>query len=254
MVQFNLKRFSNVAKWSLRNDRSYFVRNFLQTLVILTLVFLFFTTVVEFNGSKGNYTPCALVAMVMLMAIVIMGPSLMFYSMTGKHDMQSLLMVPASNLEKYLVRYGYWVVTLPIGLLAFFGADLIQYVVNWLLGHDYTMLVTSKVIESDFSNLKSLKFLNTVIMSFLWFQSVFALGGTFFRSHKYAWILTILVLIVFGMLLVWVMPESTSVDEHTSTFDIVIGDVITLAWVIVNYWLSYRCFCRTQNIGKFVNI
>ena len=254
MIQFNLNRFGKLAKWSLRNDRSYFVKNFLQTLVILTLIFLFFTTVVDINGAKGNYTPCAFVTIVMLMTIAIMGPSLMFYSMTGKHDMQSLLMVPASNLEKYLVRYGYWIVTLPMGLLALFGADLIQYVVNWLMGHDYTMLVTSKVIETDCSILNSLKFLNSVIMSFLWLQSVFALGGTFFRSHKYAWILTILVLIVFSMLMVWVMPEGTSVDEHTPTLDFVIGDVITLAWVMVNYWLSYRCFCRTQNIGKFVNL
>ena len=46
-------------------------------------------------------------------AILVLGPTMMFNSMRGKHDDQQLLTLPASNLEKYLMRYSYWLLLLP---------------------------------------------------------------------------------------------------------------------------------------------
>ena len=112
MIQFSFNRFGKLARWSLTNDRSYYVRTFLQMLVVLTLVFLFFT--MERNGNhiyvKGelytvdHYTPCFFISLFVFIITIVIGPSLMFYSMKGKHDRQTLLMLPASNLEKYLMR------------------------------------------------------------------------------------------------------------------------------------------------------
>ena len=60
MIQFDIHRFGKLAKWSLRNDRSYFVRTFLQVFVVQVLMFLFFTTgMVMMTGRTGNYSPCA---------------------------------------------------------------------------------------------------------------------------------------------------------------------------------------------------
>ena len=44
MIQFNIHRFRKVARWSLTNDKSFYMRMFLQMFVALTLTFLFFTT------------------------------------------------------------------------------------------------------------------------------------------------------------------------------------------------------------------
>ena len=140
MIQFNFNRFGKVAKWSLTTDRSYYVRSFLQVLVILTLIFLAFTTnffKFTVSGTPQRYEPCATVAMIILFVNLITGPSLMFQSMKGKHDRQTFLMLPGSNFEKYIMRYSTWLILLPLYVIAFFSADLIQYLVNVLGGKRY---------------------------------------------------------------------------------------------------------------------
>jgi len=264
MIQFNFNRFGKVAKWSLTNDRSYFVRSFLQVLVILTLIFLAFTTnffTFSVNGAPHRYEPCASVAMIILLLNLIAGPSLMFQSMKGKHDRQTLLMLPASNFEKYLMRYSTWIILLPLYVIAFFGADLIQYLVNVLGDNGYVQFVTTKLIDMTSDTMNHLwttqrRFMMTdffVVM--LWLHSVYALGGTFFRSHKYAALLTTVAIIVYGMLHVWLFGMGDSYDEKNPS------DTTDIIWcvsygilIIVNFWLSYRLFCRNQVIGKFVNL
>ena len=159
------------------------------------------------------------------------------------------------------------VVGIVIGIIvvAFLGADLVQYVFNWLIGNN-PQFVTGALfgrlnpftVNWEAIGSKKVTVINALIILFLWFQSCFALGATFFRSHKYSWIFTLLVLIFLSMVQTWLFPIS-----YENQFDMIHGDAITLLyisdavygiWAIVNYWLSYKIFCRTQNIGKFVNI
>ena len=264
MIQFNFNRFGKVAKWSLTNDRSYFVRSFLQVLVILTLIFLAFTTnffTFSVNGAPHRYEPCATVAMIILFVNLIAGPSLMFQSMKGKHDRQTLLMLPASNFEKYIMRYSTWIILLPLYVIGFFGADLIQYLVNVLGDNGYVQFVTTKLIDMTSDTMNHLwtsqrRFMMTdFFVAMLWLHSVYALGGTLFRSHKYAALLTTVAIIVYGLLHVWLFGMESSYDEKNPS------DTTDIIWcvsygilIIVNFLLSYRLFCRNQVIGKFVNL
>lgn len=258
MIQFNINRFGKLAKWSLTNDKDYLVRTFLQVLAVQTLMFLLFTTgFIMVNGHHQNYFSCAFLSIMFFVFLVLIGPSTMFYSMKSKHDMQSLFLLPASNLEKYLIRYCSWITLIPIFIAASFFADLIQYVVNWLLGHDKTMLVASKIIYLLGENtVVSPRLINSLLVVALWINSWYALGGTFFRSRKYAWILCTLSLIVLGMILFWLMPSNVhfEINDRTDTLTIVIIDAIYLALVMLNFWFSFKCFCRTQNIGRIINI
>lgn len=268
MIQFNFKRFSKLARWSLTNDRGFYLKNFLNVFVVLTLLFLCFTTnFIKINGHGQNYGPCCFAAFIMFMITIITGPSWMFSSMKSEHERQALLMLPASNLEKYLMRYSTWLLLLPLYIVAFFAADLIQYVVNVLFGHDGVMFVTTAMKdivngfmrgispEGDytFSN-RQWRILHALIAVFLWIHSFYALGGTFFRSHKFAWVLTTVAFIVLTSLLIWVTLDSSNDLDKVSVHELVIWDVIYGAWFLLNFWLSYRCFCRQQVIGKFVNL
>ena len=86
-------------------------------------------------------------------------------------------------------------------------------------------------------------------------HSAYALGGTFFHSHKYAWIITTLGIILISMLWGLFLPRGEiELTEHTTMLEFVIWDSIYVVWTLVNFWLSYKLFCRTQVIGKFVNI
>jgi len=113
------------------------MRSLLQMFVFLTLVFLFFTTSFYWlKGADTGYKPCCVVVVMMFFILVALGPAMMFNSMKGKHDMQALLLLPASNFEKYLMRYTTWIYVLGLTFVAFFGADLVQYVFNWLIGNN----------------------------------------------------------------------------------------------------------------------
>ena len=268
MIQFSFNRFGKLARWSLVNDRSYYVRTFLQMVTVLTLVFLFFT--LEGNGTtihdeKGyttdHYMPCFFVSLYVFIITVIIGPSLMFYSMKGKHDRQTLLMLPASNLEKYLMRYSTWILLLPILLLAFFAADLIQYVVNWLVGRDYTTFVTTHFLFDERLVSWRTRLWNELsedggfnhYFTGLWLHSVYALGATFFRSHKFNAIFTTIVLIMFVMSLIWLLNNFAESDSIVIGGQDKVGYIVCIGLTVVNFWLSYRLFCRTQVIGKYVN-
>ena len=267
MIQFSFNRFGKLARWSLTNDRKYYVRTFVQMLTVLTLIFLFFTIegngTVRFDGKEyvsDHYSPCFFVALYLFIINIVIGPSLMFYSMKGKHDRQTLLMLPASNLEKYLMRYSTWILVVPVLFLAFFAADLIQYVVNWLVGRDYTTFVTTHFLFNEhlvswrthvWNELSEDGAFNHYFTA-LWLHSVYALGATFFRSRKFNPIFTTIIIIVGLMGFVWAFGgESKEVVASSSyTVDYVIWSVLT----VVNFWLSYKLFCRTQVIGKFVNV
>ena len=261
MRQFDIERFKNLARWSLKNDKRNYVKSFLQMLVIFTLLFLFFTTMatVKLNNQNVKYIPCAIVAIAAFAVLIVMGSSYMFYNMDGKHDMQALLMLPASNLEKYLMRYATWILLLPLYLLAFFVADLLQYLVNVLVGHEGTMLVMQyvadnmsigKILDTS-ANGNTREVMLNLLMVALWIHSLYALGATFFRWRKYNSILTSVVLVAGYILLTafcgWGSANCAWWNNHR------LFNLLYLVLIVFNFGLSYRLFCRQQVIGKFIN-
>lgn len=262
MIQFDFNRFGKLAKWTLTNDKRYFVKSFLQMFVILLLIFLFFTMVVKINGGYlGAYKSCAVAMIAVLVTNIVVGPALMFYSMEGRHDMQTLMMLPASSFEKYMVRYAHWLVLLPLYIVAILGADLLQYLVHLVAEHDYARFVTAVLIDlisggiSHFYGSLS-RFVTTLIVIIIWFQSLYAVGATLFRSRKFNWVITTIVIILIGVLFYKIGDkiEAVQLNDHSTLFDYVVGIGFYLVWAMINYWLSYRFFCRTQVIGKFVNL
>ena len=260
MIQFNIHRFGKVAKRSLTNDKKYHWKSFLQTLVILMLVFLFFTTSqnrIMVGQISYSYQACCIATLVSFVVTIVLGPSFMFYSMDGKHDMQALMMLPASNFEKYLMRYASWIILLPIHLVAFFAADLVQYIVNMLMGHDYTTFVTTCLVDVVIDTWHKIPaglhvpIAVSAIFSIVWLHSCYALGATFFRSNKYNWVATTIVIILITIVQLAIFPEG---KELINRMPSIMEVIVTLVWVILNFWLSYKLFCRQQVIGKFVNM
>ena len=262
MIQFNINRFGKLAQWTLTNDKRYIVKSFLQAFVILLLIFLFFTMIVKVNGGyDASYKSCTIAVIAILGVNIVLGPALMFYSMEGKHDMQTLMMLPASNFEKYLVRNAQCIVLVPLYIVAILGADLIQYLIHLMAGHDYGRFVVGVLFDLCSKGLPHFdgsygRFFATLIVFIIWLQSVFAVGATLIRSRKFNWIITTVFLILLGMIVVKINGffEVASLDEHSAMMDYVIGLGIYLALAAINYWLSYRFFCRAQVINRFVNL
>ena len=263
MIQFSFNRFAKVAQWSLSNDKKYHLKSFLQTFVILLLVFLFFTIAeVRFNGNEAFNVACSISVIVSLLVTLTMGSSFMFYSMEGKHDMQTLLLLPASNFEKYLTRYASWLILLPLHLVAIFGADLVQYIINVLLGHTNVAFVTIEFVKMMCDtwnkmpeNLRS-ELVSVLILVIVWMHSLYALGATFFRSRKYNWIPTTIIIVLLMVLQVVInsLMGNQTLEIQTETNKFIVNVIIIIMLVVFNFWMSYRLFCRQQVIGKWVNL
>ena len=262
MIQFNINRFGKLARWSLTNDKKYHVKTFLQTLVIMTLFFLFLTSItITYSKENANYRACGIATIILFATTLILGSSFMFYSMERKHDMQTLLMLPASNFEKYLMRYVSWILLIPLYMVATVAADLVQYVFGLVVGHEEVRFVISATMEmlgKVWSQVPADKHSIVVIglvLLFLWFQSFYALGATLFRTNKYNWIPTTFVVIVLFLLFVWLSPDRGKIElvkEDTASDTVM--NVVYAVWVALNFWLSYRLFCRRQVIGRFINL
>ena len=261
MLQFNFNRFGKLVRWSLTMDRRWFVKNTLSWLVVFTLMFLFFTCVARFNdqpASLPSYGACTSMVLFTTVAILVLGPTMMFNSMRGKHDDQRLMTLPASNLEKYLMRYSYWLLLLPSFVGSFVVADLLQYLVNWLLGHEGRMLVM-QYMGSPQLNIGAVPrpVGVCIVLTFVWLHSCYAVGATFFRSHKHSWSMTSATLIAFGIILGSLWPHddiARNISSHTAINLVRVWDVIYIFLIELNFWLSYRFFCRQQVIGKYVNV
>ena len=262
MKQFDIHRFGKLARWSLVNDKKYYIKAMLQVFAVLVFFFLFFTHVMRGQTPADSYKVCCFIVVTMLIATFVLGPSSMFYSMEGKHDRQTLLMLPASTLEKYLMCYASWILLLPLYLVVFLGADVLQYVFNQLVGHEYVTFVTSTLVDSISRMQQSMPdnvhsmFWNSLWLLAVWFHSLYALGATFFRTRKFNWVLTTIVIILLTILQTWAYPYEEFVSDRNASTTTAshITNLVALCWVVLNFWLSYKLFCRQQVIGKFVNM
>ena len=263
MIQFNIHRFGRLLKWTMQQDKAYYKKSFLQIVVVLLLafIFLFFVATYGKGDVKTNFehsyaTTSGMVMLVMIGAGVL-GPASMFHSLKGKHDRQALLLIPASNFEKYLVRYMSWIFMIPLWIVAVLLADVLQYFIHWIMGYEYYQFVVVKMIETigmlyDRAVTAPKHMIVSAIVCCVWLHSFYAVGATFFRSRRFSFIYSSFAWIGISMLVVWIFPN-WSLHEPTTEEAFLVGNIVYVVWSIVNFWLSYVIFCRTQVIGKFVN-
>ena len=81
------------------------------------------------------------------------------------------------------------------------------------------------------------KELNGLIIPLVCFHAAYALGGTFFRSPKYAWVFTTLVIILIVILMAWLLPSSVNLNEQSSDRLFMAWNILTVVWVILAFWL-----------------
>jgi hypothetical protein len=189
--------------------------------------------------------------------------------MSKRQQYVDKLMLPASKLEKYTASY---LLTIVLGLAAiavsFVVADVVNYLVMLLLNSDKATLVTLSLFNqvSDSNEYATAGEVVADVLAFWWIHSLYLLGGTYFRKRN--WIFTTLTLIVAFLVvgggLTFVTWKTLNL-LYGDYFRIVFIDgaegyigwglaILTSAFIVLNYWLSYRFYKRIQLIGhKFTN-
>lgn len=281
MKNFNINRFWQVLKWTVLTEK----KNILTACIAFTVAFLAIQlfscfTIFDINQSLGQVATVGAMAT----CLGIMGFASSYYTSgvlgnaRTSRQRTMALMLPASNLEKFVARLVYCcIVMLVVLYVAATAATFLRMFLEWIAGHDDITAGFSVLFGSGFDiegnvtyNIASEEVCEPVLFNIalkLWFASLFVLGGTFFRKRPFVW--TFVSLFVASMVLFTIIfyvctligemnlkniLEPIFKDMTPETFLNWVG-VFLLAFSALNVWISYRLFCRLQVVQhKWFNV
>ena len=285
MNNFDLHRFSQALKCYFMTSRRTWLRYFGIFTLVLFMADLFFTRIqghsfadmVEWWGLEGavrTYTSyvegSAIFGLVFFFIAMLFGASFLFSHMKETRQRTTYLMWPVSNLEKYLVPLVHNILLLGIGtLVAYHLADALRVLLDWTTGRVAIWGVPYfwDIVSRPFDGSAPWELTAFVIGSYLWFHSLYILGGSLFRRQQF--LLTSIAIVVGFFLFVWTahtLAEVSGVNSHFEFIEqhdgvwhvhwsfyliLVVGYGLTA----LHYWLSYKIFCRMQVINnKWLNV
>lgn len=185
---------------------------------------------------------------------------------TGQRE--QFLMLPASNLEKYISRFLFSTLGAAVAMLtAIVVSDLVQLIFSFLLlpGHHQSVCLSTvallwKIWATFIENIDSTSVLLLsllVVTSGVLVHSFFILCGTLFRKHTI--VVTTILFIAMTYLVIYVIESvpgtiTTCLNHGDSSwlFTLIIAELLLAGF---QYWLSYKVFTRMQVIcNKWVNL
>lgn len=248
---FNIKRFINTFVWTLEASKKELITSVVSLFFVFSLVLTLGSTTTFFNNIEFASGFCTGLFFVYIMISGCWIGS----NLKTKQQIIMYKMLPASNLERFLSRYFYitfiWIMG---GILAFAAADLVQIIVNIIIGNEVNSSIPFIYIAISDGSEEGLPFIEFLAMYlvYVWIHSLYILGGVFFRKNQF--VLTTLVNIVLAIVLTKIIKETgifIFIDDIQTTFII----VFLILLIALNYYLSYKLFCRIQVINnKWINL
>lgn len=277
-------RLAMVLRWDALSNWKKYVRSTLG----LAFVFSFICIWYQFNWRSNGYVTYNDVKdlylgnvsgsfMFISFIILIFCGSRIFINMKTKASRSLFLMLPATNMEKFISRLLYTVVGTSLMIFAsWMIADIIQFVFSLFLTPGMQGSLVARAFEQLFlkNNFDSSHFVvrngtsvlgqtfpvGMFLLSLTIFNhSFFTLGGTIFR--KSATLLTICSSFILMFLMALI---SSFVDDDVLVHFVQSMQPNTFGWLMVNvflllsvfnYWASYKLFTHMQIINnKWFNI
>ena len=234
MNSFNINRFGQTFRWVVTTN----FRNFLAwTLGAGVGAFLMEMILVALNihSDGGNYVPLlystiSQICQIALIIFVLVAFSTGFADYQKKPQREAFLMLPSTNLEKFLTVVIYVTVVWSLaGFLAFAVGDTLRMAVRALAyGNEWYSLVPKmldlfgEMIPSyeDGMMIRPISYRVcapiALIGLFVWLHSTYILGGTLLR--KYAFVASSLVIISAFILMAWLNQKYNLQFFYVDTF------------------------------------
>lgn len=290
---FDKTRFVKLLKWEMMTERKDYMRFAIG--IALTLTSLFCASIIsryfdDVNGytedliimfKKDTVMILSNLAWTVYLFAIFLGASFVFKNVATKQQRIAFFSLPASNLEKFLVRLFHVMIGYPLCfLVALAFADIMQLFLSFILlkGPDYSVLVKSVTalftpIYSDLNGeiikgclLFPNGFTLVGVMESLSYPTFFAFNyafwifcGTLFRRN--AWLLTLASQVVIGFVVIMIIrvfcSPSVGNSLNESSALALVYLFIAIAWVVIAlmYCGSYRLFSRMQVVNnKWLNV
>lgn len=207
------------------------------------------------------------VLMIFSIAMYMMATQIfMVMKTTGQRE--QFLMLPASNLEKYISRFLFSTLGAAVAMItAIVVSDLVQLIFSFLLlpGHHQsvclsTMTLLWKIWTTFIENIDStgaLLLSLLIVTCGVLVHSFFILCGTLFRKHTI--VVTTILFIAMTYLVIYVIESvpgtiTTCLNhgDNSWLFSLLIAELLLGGF---QYWLSYKVFTRMQVIcNKWINL
>lgn len=207
------------------------------------------------------------VLMIFSIAMYMMATQIfMVMKTTGQRE--QFLMLPASNLEKYISRFLFSTLGAAVAMItAIVVADLVQLIFSFLLlpGHHQSVCLSTvallwKIWATFIENIDSTSVLLLsllIVTCGVLVHSFFILCGTLFRKHTI--VVTTILFIAMTYLVIYVIESvpgtiTTCLNhgDNSWLFSLLIAELLLGGF---QYWLSYKVFTRMQVIcNKWINL
>ena len=272
---FDFNRFKMLAKWDTFTNKQFYIRGTFGLACVLSLFSIFSLYIFH---TKWMHEPTAAITFdgvfmntmaVNIIAIAAIGffcfAANCFHNMSSKLRRATYLMLPATNLEKYLARY----TNITIGgfllcAIAIIIADFVQFVFSFIITPGFHSSLTLSVFRlTEYITRHPTNDVITIVSvfgSFAFFVHAFyTLGSILFR--KYALLISTCigyVLLYFTAIILkndigakFIMNCETATSFSCNLIYI----VILLVLAIICHLSAYKIFTRMQVINnKWINI
>ena len=179
-----------------------------------------------------------------------------------KGDVTNLLMLPATNSEKFVVRF--LAVTVGLVVIACVNivlADLSRIVIIRLFSNTeefrhivFDQFFTSLLCTHSVTVYNNAMEINLTPFTLLWFQSLYIMGGLWQTKKAQRTTVTWVVVLWTGIFLLTIMGAETSIDlllheiqDSNEIVQMVVGAEILLSlFALCNWFIAYRRFCTMQ--------
>lgn len=259
MKNFDLQRFGRVLRFDFAQNR----QQLLWCVLGMLMGYLFFFWFAHNIGMRVDRVTdwelhikhicegVGIIGVVSFYIYMLAAASTLYWREQKKAKRTAWLMLPATNLEKFLSRWVFMLVVSLGGFLMFFVADAIH--MTWLWMTDKPIIAATTYFFTQTTNVAWLRLfsVNCFLMSV---QAFFLLGGILFR--KFQPIVTALVGIVLFLGLEYFRIHIGSfIPDIPYTWYHVMQSVFFVALTCVFTVLAYRLFCRWQLATRnFVNL
>lgn len=275
MKNFDINRFGSVLKWNALMTKKEILTN----TASMTFAFVVLA-VVQVMSSRNesdmvvadNFNSFTSFALFVFLIICSIGGCWIFNNMKTKEQRITFKMLPATDLEKFVVRALYaTVVWWLMAFVAFCLADLFRMLVSLIAGIDIVKSAIPDFLNMLFGgNDHNISIFGETDMTYVlpltfaanawafWVHSLYILGGALFRRRQF--VLTTLAHCIIGLAFTPIIVDFVdSLDKATAeqmfcTVMWTAGSVFTLLFLL-NWWLSYKIFRRMQVINnKWLNL
>lgn len=259
MKNFDLQRFGRVLRFDFTQNRQHL----LWCVLGMLMVYLFFFWFAHNIGMRVDIVTdwelhiknicegVGIFGVVCFYIYMMATASTVYWREQKKAKRTAWLMLPATNLEKFLSRWVFMLAVSLGGFLMFFVADAIHMAWLWMTGKPVIAATTYFFPQTTNVAWLRLFSVNCFLMSG---QAFFLLGGILFR--KFQPIVTALVGIVLFLGLDYFRIHIGSfIPDIPNTWYHVMMSVFFVALICVFTVLAYRLFCRWQLATRnFVNL